>query len=193
MSGRRKSCGCLLKEHFTHEDISGVKFGKLTPIEYIGKSKWICRCDCGGTKIVLASNLKRGLTKSCGCINSSGEEVIKQWLSNNKFNYKQEYVFDDCVYERKLRFDFAIFDNTHNVELLIEFDGEQHYAPSRYRKDAEKNIDVLKTVKARDETKNRYCAENNIALLRIPYWEFENIEKILSKELGVYSNSLKLK
>lgn len=185
ISGRKKSCGCLLNEYFTHRDISGIKFGKLTPVEYIGESKWICKCDCGGTKTVLASNLKRGLTKSCGCINSSGEEAIKQWLIDNRINYIQQYVFDDCVYKRKLRFDFAILDDLHNIKLLVEFDGEQHYTPSRYQKDTKKNIDVLNTVKARDNVKNQYCIEHNIKLLRIPYWEFENIEEILSKELGL--------
>ena len=37
--------------------------------------------------------------------------------------------------------------------------------------------------KRRDEIKNKYCQENNIKLLRIPYWEFDNIENILEREL----------
>lgn len=35
----------------------------------------------------------------------------------------------------------------------------------------------------RDNIKNKYCEENNIKLIRIPYTEFDNIENILNKEL----------
>ena len=34
-----------------------------------------------------------------------------------------------------------------------------------------------------DNIKNQYCKDNNIKLVRIPYWEFDNIENILEKEL----------
>ena len=32
-------------------------------------------------------------------------------------------------------------------------------------------------------TKNKYCEDNNINLLRIPYWEKENIETIINNHL----------
>ena len=37
--------------------------------------------------------------------------------------------------------------------------------------------------KIRDTIKTRYCKDNNIRLIRIPYWEFDNIENILELEL----------
>ena len=48
-------------------DLRGIKFGKLTPIEYITKSNWRCLCDCG--KIIIANShpLKKGYVVSCGC------------------------------------------------------------------------------------------------------------------------------
>lgn len=33
--------------------------------------------------------------------------------------------------------------------------------------------------------KNKFCKDNNIKLIRIPYWEYDNIEKILIKELDL--------
>jgi hypothetical protein len=33
--------------------------------------------------------------------------------------------------------------------------------------------------KVKDEIKNKYCKDNNVRLLRIPYWEKQNIEKII--------------
>jgi hypothetical protein len=31
--------------------------------------------------------------------------------------------------------------------------------------------------------KRDYCKKNNIKLIEIPYWDFDNIEEILDKEL----------
>lgn len=55
------------------DDIGGLKFGRLTAIKVVGKTSdnrpaWICRCECGKTVTVSEHNLKRGNTKSCGCI-----------------------------------------------------------------------------------------------------------------------------
>ena len=54
-------------------DITGKKFGKLTAIQRAGRDKngkylWLCKCDCGGEKIVTSSDLVTGNTKSCGCL-----------------------------------------------------------------------------------------------------------------------------
>lgn len=53
------------------ENLTGMKFGKLTPIEFIGrinkKSIWKCKCECGEEVNVQAGNLKTGHSKSCGC------------------------------------------------------------------------------------------------------------------------------
>lgn len=54
-------------------DITGQRFGRLTVIEYAGKtsryiSLWRCRCDCGREKVVSRKNLIGGGTRSCGCL-----------------------------------------------------------------------------------------------------------------------------
>lgn len=54
------------------EDLSGKKFGMLTVLSYShtanGCAHWLCKCDCGNTKTVLAGNLTSGKTRSCGCL-----------------------------------------------------------------------------------------------------------------------------
>ena len=57
------------------KDLTGIKFGRLTVIERIGtndrgEATWLCKCDCGKSKITYGSNLRKGRTKSCGCLNS---------------------------------------------------------------------------------------------------------------------------
>jgi hypothetical protein len=55
-------------------DITGHKFGKLTVIrkapgvDYCTRAYWECVCDCGGTRIVNTYDLRKGPTKSCGCV-----------------------------------------------------------------------------------------------------------------------------
>lgn len=49
------------------------KFGELIVLEFIGigkfgQSKWLCLCSCGNKVEVLAGNLKKGSSKSCGCV-----------------------------------------------------------------------------------------------------------------------------
>jgi hypothetical protein len=48
----------------------GQKFGRLTVLELaLAKPiKWLCVCECGKQKAARPSNLKKGLTRSCGCL-----------------------------------------------------------------------------------------------------------------------------
>lgn len=53
-------------------DLLGKTFGRLTVIERVGtdgkRIRWRCVCACGSEKVTAASNLARGLTRSCGCL-----------------------------------------------------------------------------------------------------------------------------
>ena len=70
-----------------------------------------------------------------------------------------------------MSFDFAILDDNGNVIKLIEYDGEQHFKPIEKWGGEEKFL----IQKERDERKNQYCKENNLNLLRIPYYDFDKI------------------
>lgn len=52
-------------------DLTGKRFGHWTVLSYVTRSRWKCQCDCGTILDVIASNLSRGRTKSCGCYKSS--------------------------------------------------------------------------------------------------------------------------
>ena len=85
-------------------------------------------------------------------------------LSQANINYSTQYtVFIDKAY---YRFDCAILDDNNNLIRLVEFDGEQHYEES--------NFYDYQTTHHNDLLKNQYCKENNIPLVRIPYWERNN-------------------
>lgn len=72
-------------------DLTGQKFGRLTVLKTFrenGRTKCECICECGNIKIVLAENLKRGKTKSCGCYND--EARVK---NNTKHNLSQTRLY----------------------------------------------------------------------------------------------------
>jgi hypothetical protein len=54
------------------KDISGMRFGMLTALGKVRventNAVWNCKCDCGKITEALACNLKKGHTKSCGCL-----------------------------------------------------------------------------------------------------------------------------
>lgn len=54
------------------DNLLNQRFGRWTVIAPAesrnGRIYWLCRCDCGREKEVLESNLKQGLSRSCGCI-----------------------------------------------------------------------------------------------------------------------------
>lgn len=73
------------------KDLTGKKFGRLTVLgratdkDYV-KPHWICRCDCGNTKIIYGYSLTSGTTQSCGCLSKEIiSKVTLKDLSGQKF------------------------------------------------------------------------------------------------------------
>lgn len=182
-SGNTKSCGCYQKEQaslYSFKTLVGQRFGKLTVIKRVENNKfghvcYLCQCDCGGQSIVDATNLRNGITNSCGCIKSKGEMIINNWLQEHQINFISQYAVEEIVLEsgRHPFFDFAIFKN-NKLYCLIEYDGKQHYEYSGYGWDNEENF---KQTQYRDKQKNEWCEKLNIPLYRIKY--NDNIIEVL--------------
>lgn len=185
--GHTKSCGCLQRKRSVEAhliDLTGLRFGKLVVLEREEFSisdregHWICQCDCGNKKTVLARALINGSTLSCGCLKSKGEMLIGQLLELHNIEYIKEYNFPDLLSDsgNRLRFDFAIFKN-NELFCLIEYQGEQHYLATEYFG----GIDAFEKRILHDERKKKYCRDNNIKLLEIPYsYSQIDCEKVLS-------------
>lgn len=57
-------------------NLTGEVFGSLTVLEFAGQDRfrgslWLCRCECGGETVCRGGDLKRGATRSCGCLHKS--------------------------------------------------------------------------------------------------------------------------
>lgn len=144
------------------------------------KFHWICpKCNCS----YLSALNKRTCADRQGCpkcAQSKGEKIIAEYLLNNNIYYKPQYMFNDCRHINPLPFDFAIFNdiNKEDLFMLIEYDGELHFKPYRKMEDGYKKF---MNTQRNDEIKNKYCEDNNIELLRIPYWDKNNINEIIDK------------
>ena len=148
--------------------------------KYIKNSKKVKfkHLKCNNVFSTLPNNFIKGNRCPYCKVGSKGEEKIKQWLTNNNINYIKEYHFDDLRGEKNkpLRFDFAIMNQENNVELLIEFDGRQHFVYEESSMFSKKDFEKLQS---HDKQKNQYCINNNILLIRINYKDYNNIENIL--------------
>lgn len=104
---------------------------------------------------------------------SKGEEKIRQILLSNKIDFSQEVSFNDLHGSNNflLRFDFEVKKNNKTL-FLLEFDGRQHFEYTPY---FHKNLSNFMKAKEWDRRKNSYCLCNRILLLRIPFWELEQL------------------
>lgn len=143
---RYTSCGCK-RQNITMEK-PGTIYGFLKVLEedprpaktFVDKTiHWICECQrCGTIKSISGRSLRNGDAVSCGCVKSIGEQLIAKILNKNNILYKKEVQFDDLVSNKnkKLRFDFGIYDIDDNLICLIEFQGKQHREENSYFKDS---------------------------------------------------------
>lgn len=158
--------------------------------EYKNSNTFIkIRCRCGNEFKTLFSMFRDYDVQSCKICRekeystSKGEVKIEKWLLKHNINYISQYSFEDCKHEKKLKFDFAIINKNNQVKLLIEYDGKQHFGLGLFSSDEEEMMKQYNRVQQSDFTKNEYCFKKGIALLRIPYSRYRNIDDILSNIL----------
>lgn len=122
--------------------------------------------------------LKNGCPK---CGNSYNENLISNFLKEKNIMFESEKTFKDLKLKGKLRFDFYI----SKLNLIIEFDGKQHFEPVRFRGISEElALEKFHHTKKTDEIKNQYCIDNNINIIRISY--FDNIYDKLKEIFNDY-------
>src|SRR5688500_9592096 len=76
----------MIKDFIMYQE--GDRYNKLTLIalshnDKHGRQIWTVKCDCGTVRLAEASRVKRGVLKSCGCL-----EVENRKKLNNSFKNK---------------------------------------------------------------------------------------------------------
>ena len=144
-------------------------------VNYInGKTSVIIGCSKHGD--FEKSPIKHLSGQGCQkCKSSKGETAILNILQKNNIPYTREWHTVECKDVIALRFDFRV--DLVDKFILIEYDGKQHFEQNPDW--ANDGHSLLVNVKRRDNIKNNFCKERGIPLLRIPYWDYPNIEYIV--------------
>lgn len=175
-----KSCGCLKKEKATKTHLINLKnkaFGNLKVIKQYGKDKrnkinWLCQCSCGNRKVISGQTLRRGLVKSCGCLNESWiANSVKKYL-NKKWKCVFEYkILKNPDTNRYLPYDIFIPD----INFFIEINGKQHYIFEKHFYKTEEDFNYRKY---KDRLKRKFARKNGT------YVEID-LRKIKTKEEAI--------
>lgn len=114
------------------------------------------------------------------CNESKGERQVATILDKLNIPYKRQKKFTTCFRIYCLPFDFyAKFYN-----LCIEYDGQQHFKPVKFF-GGEENF---KETQESDAIKTQWCKDNNVNLLRIPYY-VKDIEPLIIQKLAEISGN----
>lgn len=174
ITGNTQSCGCsTYTKQQSYKEGSRVGPYNLLLIKRKGRNA-IFQCNCGKEFTAQISNIVNGTTRSCGCISiSRGEEKIKSILEKEDILFISQKSFKNCINpmtQRHLYFDFYLPE----YNCCIEYDGEQHFKASGRLWNTQENLEATQY---RDEIKNQYCKDNNIKLIRVPYTDFDKLDK----------------
>lgn len=181
-------------EHFTktHEDFLKEIEDKY-PCEYEVLDKYInsytkirflhksCNHITLQTPMKALTNLS--ICKYCD-YPTRGEQKIIDYLDSIMFGeYEYQQFYDDLIGVNggNLSYDFYI----PKYNLLIEYQGEYHDGSVSCQTEEEFELQ-----KEHDRLKRKYAKNNNINLLEIWYWDFDNIENILENYLNLYNKKV---
>lgn len=164
------------RQFLTHEEFL-KKVQTVTNNEYTITGKYVSSGTkisivhelCGSSFMMRPASFLSGQRCPCCSISSKFEKEFKKYLIDNGIPYSQNYKFELCKAKRQLPFDFCIFDVSGSILVLIELDGIHHYKPVPFF-----GTDKFKIRKEYDAIKTKFCIDNNIRLIRLPYFGSKN-------------------
>lgn len=176
----------LLSDEEFIERVKNIN-SNITPLEkydgYHNKIKFKCNIH---NEIYLQSPSETlaGCNGCPHCVITKGEKKMNEILRGFDEKTIFQHKFDDCKYVDKLRFD--AYSPTYNI--AFEYNGIQHYEPVDFAgKGDEWAKEHFKLNQERDKAKHGYCSNNNIPLIIVPYWEFDDMEEYLHNQLKQYT------
>jgi hypothetical protein len=155
-------------------DLIGQKFGKLLILKPApsrhGRACWLCQCDCGKTKSVLGQNLRKGKTKSCGCLRrelalnsiSRVREVNYLPIGEAAFNVMY-YTYKIHAEERDIVFDLSLEAFRKLTKQNCHYCGDE---PKTLFKPKSPNGGYLSNGIDRKDNSQGYTTENSVSCCR---------------------------
>lgn len=155
------------------QDLTNRKFGRLTVLYFAGRgnkekkrSYWWCICSCVNKKIVKVSAeiLKRGSSKSCGCLNS---ELVSARFKKHDLTKSKEYkayqaAKDRCINLNKQDYkeygDRGIEFRFNSFEEFYDEIGKAtsiHHSLDRINNDGHYEVGNIKWATDKQQSRNR--------------------------------------
>ena len=135
--------------------------------------------ECGFIFSITPDNLLRGHgCPRCNRYNSKGSKAIKEYLENNNILYETEKTFE---WSNNKRYDFYL----PKYNLLIEFNGEQHYHPIPFFLQNRS----FEEQRAIDKEKEEKAIHHKYNFLVIKYDEVNKIPQILGDATTISKES----
>ena len=131
----------------------------------------------------LQTPVKHLMGRGCqDCTILKNERIVRSVLDDFNIKYISQYNIHLSNAKYAKRVDYYLPD--HN--LIIEYNGQQHYGPVRFNGQTKKQADQsFETQKQRDAQIRQYCSDNNINLLEIDGRKYKNekLKKFVSEQL----------
>ena len=83
-------------------DLSNKRFGRLKVIKLDHRQRtkhgtkiyWLCKCNCGNTKVIRKDHLLSGATRSCGCLEKENRNKLAFDKTHGQSNTHLYYVWN---------------------------------------------------------------------------------------------------
>ena len=168
-----------------YEDLTGRRFGMLivtSRAENRGTSTmWNCKCDCGNTSVVYGSNLRNGVTRSCGCQlvkhGKKGTRLYNIWGGMKARCYRESHMWykryggrgikvcDEWLHDFQAFYDWAMANGYRDDLTIDRIDVDGNYEPS--------NCKWANEVEQKNNRSNNKRVEINGKIKTIAEWSTE--------------------
>lgn len=180
-----RGCGCpkcarnqkLGKDEFVKRAERLFPEYDFSEVEYVNSQMKVCVvCPRHGKWRIKPNDILNG-HRCPKCSGSKGERAILEWLRENGFaegeDFKCQKKFEACRDKQMLPYDFYF----PGKNLLIEYDGIQHFQPVKYFGGAA----GFERTKRHDKIKEEYAKSSGILLEHITYKDdvLQKLEKLL--------------
>lgn len=149
-------------------DLLGKRFTKVTVIEKVDNTHWLCLCDCGNTFVDTSSHLVHGYKKSCGCLKKETSRKNTSFVKKyNAYDLSGEYGIGYTTNTNEpFYFDLDDYDLIKNYTWYKA----SRYVKARYENDKEVLLHKLITNTDKDtivdhEDRNTLnCRKSNLRI-----------------------------
>ena len=178
-NSKRRSLACMkpiskLKEEIF--DLVGDEYRLIGEYTGTNNNATFYHKICKNTFLKTPHNFLKGQRCPHCVLPTAGEQRIINYLNNIEEKYTFQKTYEDLTGINGGLLSYDLYLDNRN--MLIEYQGQFHDGTA-FKEDSYK----FYRQQEHDRRKRQYAKDHNIKLLEIWYWDFDNIEKILEKEL----------